>query len=450
MKYLVFLNNGTPFEASPKIIYSNIFMAQGILLQYFHWYLPSDGNLWKQLAEEAPRLAHLGFTTIWLPPAFKGDSGGYSIGYDCYDLYDLGEFDQKGTVRTKYGTRDEYVAAVKAVHDAGMQVMVDIVINHKAGGDEMEKIQAVKVNAEDRNEVVSEPLEIEAFTKFTFPGRNKKYSAFEWDHQCFTGVDYAYNLSEDGIFRILHERDNNWQDVVSEEKGNYDYLMFNDIDFRNNAVREELHHWAKWYWDQANFDAVRLDAVKHVNPHFYMEWLSRLREQTGSEIFAVGEYWAPGEVQLLDNYIKVTEDTMSLFDSSLHRHFHEASVAGNEYDLRTIFDETLVRSNPQKAVTMVANHDTQPLQTLESPIEPWFKPIAYSLILLREEGYPCVFYPDLYGATYKDHGKDGNEYEIWLPIIDELESLLQVRQHYAFGIQSDYFNEPNCIGWIRQ
>ena len=68
---------------------------QGTILQYFHWYLPPDGSLWKQIKTEAPRLKELGFTTIWLPPAYKGSTGGLSQGYNPYDLYDLGEFDQK-------------------------------------------------------------------------------------------------------------------------------------------------------------------------------------------------------------------------------------------------------------------------------------------------------------------------------------------------------------------
>ncbi len=95
-------------------------MLKGTMLQHFHWYTPDDGNLWKQIKEDAPRLAGLGFTAIWLPPAFKAANGGYSTGYDVYDLYDLGEFDQKGTVRTKYGTRDEYLEALKAIKENGM------------------------------------------------------------------------------------------------------------------------------------------------------------------------------------------------------------------------------------------------------------------------------------------------------------------------------------------
>jgi alpha-amylase len=49
------------------------------------------------------------------------------------------------------------------------------------------------------------------------------------------------------------------------------------------------------------------------------------------------------------------------------------------------------------AVTFVDNHDTQPGTSLESWVEPWFKPLAYALILLRREGYPCLFHADYFG-----------------------------------------------------
>jgi alpha-amylase len=97
----------------------------------------------------------------------------------------------------------------------------------------------------------------------------------------------------------------------------------------------------------------------------------------------------------------------------------------------------------------VENHDTQPLQALEAPVEPWFKPLAYALILLREQGYPCLFYPDLYGASYWDKGKDGNDYEIFLNAVQELPALLHARRMYAYGEQKDYFDHGNCIGWTR-
>ena len=118
----------------------------GMMLQGFSWYLPSDGQHWRRMAERAPELAKLGFTAVWLPPAYKGQAGADDVGYGVYDLWDLGEFDQKGTVRTKYGTREEYVTAVHTLQDAGIQVLGDIVLNHKMGGDEPELIGATETN----------------------------------------------------------------------------------------------------------------------------------------------------------------------------------------------------------------------------------------------------------------------------------------------------------------
>ena len=56
-----------------------------------------------------------------------------------YDIYDLGQFNQKGSVRTKWGTKRQYKAAVKALHGAGIHVYVDVVLNHMGGGDELER-----------------------------------------------------------------------------------------------------------------------------------------------------------------------------------------------------------------------------------------------------------------------------------------------------------------------
>lgn len=419
------------------------------MIQFFHWYSEGDCKLYDEAAKAADYLKKLGISAVWFPPAYKANGGGYSVGYDPYDLYDLGEFDQKGTIPTKYGTKEQYVNACKTLQEKGISVIADIVLNHKAGGDEKEKFHAVKVNPENRQENISEPFEIESYTKFTFPNREKKYSDFEWNFTCFSGVDYAEG-QEEGIYQIIHDFGDGWEEMIDSEKGNYDYLMYNDIDHRNPFVREELDKWGKWYHDQIHFDGVRLDAVKHQSPVFYKEWLYKLRENTAKNIFAVGEYWAPGEVNLLQDYINATEGCMSLFDSSLQQNFHIASKEGADYDLRKIFDETLTLLNPAFAVTVVDNHDTQPLQALEAPVEKWFKPLAYALILLRENGYPCVFYPDLFGAHYTDKDKEGNDQEIFLDKVEKIEELLKARQQFAYGAQKDYFEDANCLAWTRE
>ncbi len=420
------------------------------MIQFFHWYSEGDGKLWEEVKKQADYLKELGITSVWLPPAYKASGGGYSVGYDPYDLFDLGEFDQKGTIPTKYGTKEQYIEAINALKERGIGTIVDIVLNHKAGGDEKERFHVTKVDQNNRQHNVSEPFEIEAYTKFTFPGRGTKYSDFNWDFNCFTGVDYAENDDDDAIYQIIHDHGDGWEEMIDDEKGNYDYLMYNDIEHRNPFVREELNYWGKWYHDTVGFTGVRLDAVKHQSPTFYQEWLYNLRQNTGENIFAVGEYWAPGQLDLLLKYIEATKGSMSLFDSSFHHNIRKASVSGSNYDLRQIFDETLVNTIPQLAVTVTDNHDTQPLQSLDDPVEKWFKPLAYALILLRQDGYPCIFYPDLFGAHYKDHGADGNEYEIFLDKTDGIEGLLKARKDYAYGMQRDYFEDANCLGWTRE
>jgi alpha-amylase len=69
--------------------------VNGTMMQYFHWYIPADGTLWEEVKNKAADLAQAGFTALWLPPAYKGQGGGYDVGYGVYDLFDLGEFDQK-------------------------------------------------------------------------------------------------------------------------------------------------------------------------------------------------------------------------------------------------------------------------------------------------------------------------------------------------------------------
>lgn len=101
------------------------------MMQFFEWYLPSDGTLWKTAVNEAPYLAKTGITQVWFPPAYKGNGGKDDVGYGVYDLYDLGEFDQKGSIATKYGTKVEYLVAINAMHNYGIKVLADVVFNQK-------------------------------------------------------------------------------------------------------------------------------------------------------------------------------------------------------------------------------------------------------------------------------------------------------------------------------
>ncbi|MBK5144237.1 alpha-amylase [Budviciaceae bacterium BWR-B9] len=425
-------------------------MKKATLLQFFHWYYPDGGKLWPEATERAPELAELGITAVWLPPPYKGASGGYSVGYDSYDLFDLGEFEQKGSRATKYGDKEGLLKAVNTLKENGLEVYLDVVLNHKIGADETEQIKVSRVDPDDRNIISDDVIEAKAYTRFTFPGRKNTYSEYVWDFHSFNGVDYLDEPREEGIFKIVNDyTDDGWVDEVDSENGNYDYLMGANIEFRNPAVMEELKRWVTWLMDTVPSDGFRLDAVKHIPAWFFKQWLDHARGTVQRDLFTVAEYWSH-DLATLQNYLELVDDKLMLFDAPLHLNFHHASQQGKAFDLSKIFADTLTAVDATHSVTLVANHDTQPLQALETPVEPWFKPLAYSLILLREQGVPCIFYPDLFGASYRDKGHDGKMCRVEMPAIRELPLLIRARQRFANGQQTDYFDSPNCIAFVRE
>ncbi|GBF51613.1 glycosidase [Leptospira ryugenii] len=419
----------------------------GTMMQFFHWYYPSDGSLWKFLSEETENLAKVGFSALWLPPAYKGLGGANDVGYGVYDLFDLGEFDQKGTVRTKYGTKSEYVNAVKLLKEKGIQTYIDVVLNHRMGADFEEEFEATPYHPQNRNHSLGETRKIRAWTGFQFPGRRDQYSTMKWNWQHFDSVDY--NSLDPNFKAIWKMKGKDFEGKVDLESGNFDYLMGCDLDMNHPEVIQELIHWGKWSLDLLGADGFRLDALKHINGDFFNTWLDALEAYAKKDLYCVGEYWTY-DLPTLAWYIGNAGGRMDLFDAPLHLNFHKASRSGGNFDMRTIFDNTLMKEFPLFAVTIVENHDTQPLQALESPVETWFKPLAYAMILLRSQGYPCIFFADYYGAQYVDKGKDGNQYEINIPSLrSKLDLLMSARQFYAHGPQYDYIDHFNCIGWTR-
>ncbi len=408
-------------------------MSKKVMMQYFEWYLASTPHLWQLLKQDAKHLSDIGIDALWLPPAYKGIGGKNEVGYGVYDLYDLGEFDQKGTIPTKYGTKDEYLDAINTLHTYHIEAYGDVVLNHKMGGDANEIIKAYEVNQNKRDEVVSEEELIKVPTIFTFPGRYNQYSQFQWDHKCFNGFDYDILSKRHATFLF---KDKKWQSDVDDENGNYDYLMGANIDFSSIYVVSEFKRWGQWYLDFTHLDGLRLDALKHISASFFDEWIPYLRAYKHQDFFCVGEFWH-GDVNKLLNYLDEVHDQFSLFDVPLHYHFYDACHNEN-YDMSKILDNTLVKCKPNNAVTFVDNHDTQPSQGLQSWIDDWFKPLAYALILLRNEGYPCVFYGDYYGIPHNHIAEKSAM----------LDQLLYLRKHYLSDQQVDYFDDSHIIGWV--
>lgn len=411
-------------------------MTNKTMIQYFEWYVSGHHILWNKCKAQAKRLAELGITTVWLPPAYKTGFCEDNVGYATYDLYDLGEFNQKGAVSTKYGTKEEYLECIKAFHEAGMEVLGDVVLNHKIGADEFEDVRAFTVNQSDRCQQTSDIKTISAPTVFNFPGRKGKYSKFKWNASHFNSCDWDNYSQQSSIYKFEGKE---WSYDVDKENGNFDFLMGANVDYNNPEVGKELLKWGQWYLNFTDVDGFRLDAVKHISSSFYKDWIHNLRSANKEkELFAVGEYWH-GDVNRLEEYLNQVEYQISLFDVPLHYNLQQMSYANGNYDLSRIFDNTLLQRHPQNAVTFVDNHDSQPGQALASFVNTWMKQITYAIILLHEKGIPCVFYGDLYGIPCTRN----------IPI-PRLWTLIRVRHDYAYGIQHNYLDDRDVIGWTRE
>ena len=410
-------------------------------MQMFEWYVPDDHKHWKRVQDQLPQLKAYGIDNLWIPPAAKASSPSGN-GYDIYDLWDLGEFDCKGSRGTKWGTKEELMALSKKANKLGVGLYFDAVLNHKAAADHPERCKVKKVDPENRNNEISDVFEIEAWVGFDFKERGDKYSKqkYHWHH--FSGTDYDNSSGQTAIYKIMGENKHFAGDVDSE-KGNFDYLMFADIDYAHPEVQEDVKNWGVWVAQELKLKGFRFDAVKHFSEDFLRDFIRNLDHQLGEGAFLVGEFWKTSLPGLTD-YLSKMDHKFSLFDAPLVESFHHIST-GNSEDLRKVFDNTLVQCEPYNAVTLVMNHDTQPSQMLQLDVAEWFMPLAYSLILLRESGYPCLFYGDVYGLK-------GGVKDDWRgpSCSGKIPDMALARKLYAYGEQNDYWDQPNLIGWVRR
>ena len=136
-------------------------------------------------------------------------------GLPHYDLFDLGEFDQKGSVATKNGTKDELMAVIQACHDHGLQVYADAVLNHKMAADFEEDFEAIPFNPSNHYEAMGEARSIRTWMGFNVPARNKRYSSMDWHCWHFDAVDY--NSLDPGTKAIWRMKDKDFDGTLMKE-----------------------------------------------------------------------------------------------------------------------------------------------------------------------------------------------------------------------------------------
>ena len=106
----------------------------GVMMQAFYWDVPAGGNWWNTVTTKLTDWSNAGIGSVWLPPASKAQNGAFSMGYDPTDYFDFGDYNQNGTIETRFGSKTELVSLITKAHTENMKVYADIVINHNSGG----------------------------------------------------------------------------------------------------------------------------------------------------------------------------------------------------------------------------------------------------------------------------------------------------------------------------
>ena len=348
---------------------------------------PADGNQavawwWDHLAAQAHALSLVGFTAVWLPPVLKTAQGAGRLadGYGAFDDYDIGARSQKGSVPTRYGSREQLQRCVAIFRANGLDVYLDMV-EHQRMGDAPPFV-------------------------FRYPGANGTPGTgrFPKNPSNFVGASAPQV-----------QRDPNLGGPVADDfPFGRELAPINAVPPR--YVFDNLIAASDWLTRALDVQGYRIDDVKGLSTDFLLPFLNS-KAMAGK--FAVGEYF-DGNRTLVNQWIsnpKGMTGRSSAFDFPLKFLLNAMCNNPGRFDMADLDHAGLVGISPLSAVTFVENHDTD-LQGDQSIARN--KMLAYACIL-TSEGYPCVF--------YKDYSTDPN----CLGLKPKIDNLVWIHEMLAAG-----------------
>jgi len=304
----------------------------------------------------------LGANCIWLMPVAESPS---YHGYDVSDYY---------RVERDYGTNDDFKRLVAAAHRRGIEVLVDMVLNHASS---------------------QHPYFQEALRDPSSPHR-------DWFR--FSPTDQGPGPWGGPAWRKSPVRDEYYYAVFWEGMP--------DLNYANPAVRQEANRIADFWLREMGVDGFRLDAVPYLveegnvlsgapgTHRVLRDYQAHLRS-VKPDVFTVGEVWdsvgamLPYYPDQLDSYF-----AFELADALINAVNHGSSAHMLDGYLR------LQRTVPQDRWSpFLRNHDQT--RTLTDLGGDRAKAALAATLLLTLPGLPFVYYGEEIGMTGNKH--DGDE-----------------------------------------
>ena len=443
-----------------------------VLLEGFWWrYQNSDyDHRWADyLSDLAPRLGKMGISMVWVPPASKNwEFDGKATGYQVFDHYDLGDKYQKESLRTAFGTKDEYLRMVAVLHANGMEVVQDVVFNHITGAGSANGAGGQALDFDDYCMSSNGGYKVFRYSCFKTPALDESASDYisregRWSKNCanFRRNKYCTYIYGDLLYGASFGPDFAYENVNSF--GKLDMLSDDDSaippgrsrhdpDQYPNYNLEEASKWLIWMKKQTGVDGLRWDAVELFHTFVTTRLCQDIRDNAGwasggQEMFNVGELASENADNWVMSVNPPNTDMMGAFDFNLRHKLRILAETPNLEDLGSFVDFQM--KNKSRTVPFVNNHDTfRPARDINgnytgswTPEVPDWKAIRPShprftlsyVLIFALDGTPQVFFEDLFniGSTnmgYHHDPKDEHE----LPVRPEIVNLIWCHQKLDF------------------
>ena len=338
-------------------------------------YYDSDGNGMgdlKGIIEKLDYIEYMGFNGIWLMPIMQSPT------YHKYDVSDYMSID------FQYGTIDDFKALVEACHKKGINLVIDMVINHSSSNHKWftQACQYLK-GLEEGKEPDLEECPYVGYYMFSREKLNDTYYA----------VSGTGNWYYEGSF---------WSGMP-------------DLNLENEALRKELEAVAD-FWLDLGVDGFRMDAAMHFkenNPtanNEALNWLYSYCKQKNPDFYMVSEVWA-GLTSVAQYYASMTP-SMFNFDSASAEGILAKSARGTFpasvlVDRMISYHEEFSAHNPEYIdAPFLSNHDQVRIANSLNNNEEHLKMAAGMLLMMN--GSPFVYYGEEIGMASKGT-KDENK-----------------------------------------